>query len=528
MPTAPPRVIVAALAGVPAFDLPSWPDAQAKAVDAIAADGSGGAIVLVDARGRRAEALAAVRQLASGGSAILAIAARGDARAFDAAGATHFLADPADVAEIDDALRFAARWPGTANRRVGDASPDEAAALAWVEANRPGHVILVALSRFDIVNAAYGRPAGDALLEVAERRIRTAAAAFARSHVARLDGATFLVAGDFVGEQATARLGDALARPFPVGDAMAVLGARFGVAVREAGDDGASLLRRAGEALAAVQLSDGATVRVADPDGAAPIATLAVDLHRAIERDEIAILFQPQVRIGTNDCGDRITGVEALARWDHSLLGPLGADLLFAAADRADLGLALSDHIQALALTRAAAWPTALAHLDLSLNVTAADIARAGFADAVLARVAASGFAPARLTIEITETALITDLAAAAETLATLRAAGVRVAIDDFGTGYASFAYLKALPLDRLKIDKSLAHDIVGSPRGRAVVRGIIAVADALGLAVVAEGVETQAERDLLANERCGHYQGFLCAGPLDDAALIDLVENRR
>lgn len=524
MHTAHPRVIVAALAGVPAFDLPSWPHAQAMAVDGIARNGTGGAIVLVDGRGRRDEALAAVRRLAPSGSAILAIAARGDARAFDAAGATHFLGDPLGDAEIDDALRFAARWSTGANRRIGETSAGEAAALAWIAANRPSHALLVALSRFDIVNAAYGRPVGDALLEVAERRIRTAAAAFARSHVARLDGATFLVAGDFAADEATARLGDALARPFPAGDAMAVLGARFGVAVREAGDDGASLLRRAAEALAQVQLSDGATVRVADPDGAAPIATLAVDLHRAIERDEIGILFQPQVRIED----DRITGVEALARWDHPQLGPLGADLLFAAADRADLGLALSDHIQALALARAAAWPRALAHLDLSLNVTAADIARSGFADAVLARVAASGFAASRLTIEITETALITDLAAAAVALETLRGAGLRVAIDDFGTGYASFAYLRALPLDRLKIDKSLAHDIVGSPRGRAVVRGIIAVADALGLAVVAEGVETQAERDLLANERCGHYQGFLCAGPLDETALIDLVENRR
>lgn len=249
--------------------------------------------------------------------------------------------------------------------------------------------------------------------------------------------------------------------------------------------------------------------------------TLAVELTQAIARDEIAILFQPQVRIGDG----RITGVEALARWDHPEHGPLGADPLFAAAERAGLGVALSDHIQRVVLERAVGWEPALAHLDVALNVTAEDIARAGFADALLTRVAASGFAPARLVVEITETALIADLPAAAAALETLRRAGVRVAIDDFGAGYAGLAYLKALPLDRLKIDRSLVLDIAESARARAVLRGVVALAEALGLAVIAEGVETSAQRDVLAAERCGWFQGFLCAGALDEAALVRLVE---
>lgn len=398
------------------------------------------------------------------------------------------------------------------------------AALAWIDANATDHAILVALSRFDIVNAAYGRSAGDALLAAAERRIR-AASTLSPTLVTRAGGASFIVAGDGDAASATARIGEALARPFPVGDAVAVVGARFGVARREAGDDAAALLARAAEALVAVQASDGATVRVADPDGVAPVAALAVDLHRAMERDEIAILFQPQVRIGAHESDDRVTGVEALARWDHPTLGALGAGPLFAAADRADLGLALSDHIQRIALAAAAAWSRSLAGLDLSLNVTAGDVARAGFAEALLQRVASSGFEYDRLVVEITETALIDDLPAAAEALATLRAAGVRIAIDDFGAGYSSFAYLKVLPLDRLKIDKSLTCDIADSRRGRAVVRGVIAMADALGLAVIAEGVETRAQRDVLAAERCGHYQGFLCAGALDVTALERLME---
>ena len=250
-------------------------------------------------------------------------------------------------------------------------------------------------------------------------------------------------------------------------------------------------------------------------------AALAVELHRAIERNEIAVLFQPQVCIAN----DRIAGAEALARWDHPERGALGADPLFAAAERGDLGVVLSDHIHRVALAHAAAWPPALAHLAVSLNVTAADIACTGFAQAFLARVAASGVAPERITVEITETALITDLAAAARALEILRAAGIRIAIDDFGTGYASFAYLKALPLDRLKIDRSLVGDIADSPRGRAVVRGIIAMAEALDLQVIAEGVETRAQRDVLAAERCGWYQGFLCAGAVDAIGLARLVD---
>jgi EAL domain-containing protein (putative c-di-GMP-specific phosphodiesterase class I) len=200
---------------------------------------------------------------------------------------------------------------------------------------------------------------------------------------------------------------------------------------------------------------------------------------------------------------------------------------LFAAADRADLGIALSDHIQELALARAAAWPRSLGTLRLSVNLTAADVTRAGFARLFLDRVDASGFPRGRLTVEVTETGMIRELDAAAALLAELRGAGCRVAIDDFGTGYSGLAYLKALPLDYLKIDKALARDITGNPRDRVVVRGVIEIARALGLAVIAEGVETPQQLALLAAEGCGWYQGFLRAGPLDEAALVRMVEGQ-
>jgi EAL domain-containing protein (putative c-di-GMP-specific phosphodiesterase class I)/GGDEF domain-containing protein/ActR/RegA family two-component response regulator len=506
---------------------------------------SGATVALIDARGARDQGLAATQALgalvAANGDALLVVVARSDADAigdlFDF-GATQFLIEPATDDELVQALRFAgrhaARSAGSAvDRRAvpGGWRHDRDAndARAWIDARiaqgRPVAAVLVSLSRLDIVNAAHGRPAVDALIEAAVRRAQAVAGDRygAAAIVARLGGAEFVLLVDAVGDAVSHRitaLDAALARPFAVADALAVLGCRFGVAELQPGDDAATLLRRAGEALAAAKASPGAMLQVALPDGVVPLDVLAIDLHHAIERDEIDIRFQPQVEIATG----RITGVEALARWTHRTLGPLGADALFAAAERADLGIVVSDHIQQRVLARATAWPEALGTLRVSLNLTAADITRPGFAALFLARVDASGFPRGRLTVEITETGLIEDLGAASALLGELRRAGCRVAIDDFGTGYSSLAYLKSLPLDYVKIDKTLVRDIDGSARDRVVVAGAITMARSLGLAVIAEGVETPAQRALLAAGGCELYQGFLLSEPVDEDALVELM----
>jgi EAL domain-containing protein (putative c-di-GMP-specific phosphodiesterase class I) len=180
--------------------------------------------------------------------------------------------------------------------------------------------------------------------------------------------------------------------------------------------------------------------------------------------------------------------------------------------------------VQRKAVAAAAAWPEALAGVRLSINITAADIGRPGFASQLVETIAANGLDPHRVTVEVTEGGLIEDLNAAAYLLAQLREGGLRVAIDDFGTGYSSLAYLKALPLDYLKIDKRLCEDITGSHRDRVVVRGVIDMARSLGLGVIAEGVETQEQLDLLAREGCNLYQGYLCAPPLDAAGFARLA----
>ena len=285
---------------------------------------------------------------------------------------------------------------------------------------------------------------------------------------------------------------------------------------REAGDDPAALLRRASAALAEAKAGESAPVRVLEEGAESATARddrLEVDLRRALDQDEIEIRFQPQVSVTSG----AIVGVEALARWNHPHYGELGAATLFSVAEGSDYLAQLSDHVQRKAIVAAAAWPEALAHLRLSVNITAADIVRPGFAAQFLALVRESGFAPERLTVEVTESGLIEDLAGAASLLAELRGGGLRVAIDDFGTGYSSLAYLKALPLDYLKIDKRLCQDIAGSTRDRIVVRSVIDMARSLGLDVIAEGVETEEQLGLLAEEGCTLYQGFLCSPPVTD-----------
>jgi EAL domain-containing protein (putative c-di-GMP-specific phosphodiesterase class I) len=240
------------------------------------------------------------------------------------------------------------------------------------------------------------------------------------------------------------------------------------------------------------------------------------ELEGAIARREIAIHFQPQIEPATG----RIVGAEALARWD----GAATAEGLFARAHAAGLAERLSRLVQSKALHSAAAWDGPLRGLDLSINLLAADLARPGYPRWLLNEVAAAGIDPQRITVEITENALIEDSAVVAERLERLREAGIGVAVDDFGTGYSSLAWLTTLPLDALKIDRGLIADIVGGSRDRIVVKAMIRLARELGLKVVVEGVESTAQLVLLAEWGCDLYQGFLGAGALDEVELARFV----
>ncbi len=506
---------------------------------------SGAAICIIDLDGHSKvglDALTGAATLQRGATLVLAAP---DDTALDriiAGGATHYLPRPfadADLARmLQLANRHVERLRGRRERRVprdlsfaveSEMGARERIAARLADDPLPLGMLLIAFTRFDMINTAFGRGTGDVLLAAVAERIEPLVAEYGgdRAFLTRMGGAEFIVTVEALDADARETLANQIVarieRPFLADGHMVTLGCRIGIVESAPKDTAVLLMRRAGAALAEARASDGSHVRAlsaADEGAALFDVSLQTDLRRALDRDEIEILFQPQLSIASG----RVIGVEALARWQHPDHGELGAQTLFAVAERSDYLTALSGHVQRRAATIAANWPDTLQALRLAINLTSADIARADFVTSFFAMIDSTGFPRSRLTVEVTESGLIEDLASAATVLASLRAGGCRVAIDDFGTGYSSLAYLKALPLDYLKIDKDLAGDISGSTRDRIVVRGVIDMARSLGLAVVAEGVETEEQLALLAADGCNYYQGFLFAQAVGVDELVRLI----
>ena len=500
--------------------------AAARAAGLMVGDWSGRdaqALPVIDARGDEAAAVAVLLEQAGGAVVLVADADPARQDRLIVAGASQIAVVGAGDEGWLQALRLAERArPAVAERRTRRSRPP---ATRWLRTllatGEPTTVVFVALLRLDLVNAAHGREAGTALVDAAERRIAAQVAALAEDEgrVWRLPGPAFAALLPGSPERAitaAARIEEALARPFRLDGHEAVLGSRIGLAGARPGETAEALLARAAQAASPAA----ATSAADDP--------LAVEVHHALTAGEVVVLYQPQALLDAGSGGGEIIGVEALVRWRHPARGLLGAELLLAAADRAGIGAALAEHIRRRVLAEVAAWPASLAPLRVALNLTAGDLARPGSVDTLLAQIDASGVARQRVTLEVTEGEAMADLSVAADGLAALRAAGCRTAIDDFGTGYASLAWLAALPLDYLKLDRGLAQEVVGSPKGRLVAKGAIDLARSLGLAVIAEGVETAEQRDALARAGCAVMQGFLLAPPLDGAALVAMVEEGR
>ncbi|MFN4114617.1 MAG: EAL domain-containing protein [Sphingomonadaceae bacterium] len=242
------------------------------------------------------------------------------------------------------------------------------------------------------------------------------------------------------------------------------------------------------------------------------------ELAGAIENSEIEVLFQPQFL-----CSDgRLAGAEALLRWDHPEQGNLAGDRIFALAEDAGLAHRLGAYACARAMAAAAQWPD---EVRLSINATARDLADPLYPAMLLGMLATAQLSPTRLTLEITEQALVDGIDDAAWVLSGLTDRGVAIALDDFGAGFCNFRYLKALPLAALKLDRSMIEGITTDRRDLAVFRAIMAMARALDLRVIAEGIETEGQRQTVCREGCDRWQGFLGGKPMTSemfAALID------
>jgi len=397
------------------------------------------------------------------------------------------------------------------------------------------HGLLLGLQRFETINMAFGEAAGDgALVAVAARLTQFAGDELDGPWLAaRGSGGSFIV----IANQACSRerwqlfaeqLADLVSRPIARGAETLRLSPRIALLRALPGEEPDSVLDRLNQTLATARRQQGR--RVVWGDGEATrvgrtAAQLEADLLKALDRDEIEVVYQPQYALSPEGlAGERLSGAEALARWNHPQLGRIGAGALFAIAERADHVVPLSRHVAGLALAEAARWP---AHLRLSLNVTPAELASWSFAADMAEALRLSGLPANRLTLEVTEQALLADIALAARSLAEVADRGVRIALDDFGAGFCNFRYLKTLPLHYLKLDRSMVDNVTEDPRDLAVLRAITAMAGALGLEVIAEGVETEAQATAVAREGCAYLQGFLRAHPMSAGEFLGLVTGK-
>ena len=394
----------------------------------------------------------------------------------------------------------------------------------------PVNAMLISLGRIDTLNVAFGETAGDgALVEVAHR-IRHFASDELESDAwlaVRLTGGNFMLVtrASCTAERwqwLAEALADALATPIANPDGGGALRLWPRIALMRAGGDTAldSMLDRLSEVAETMRQSRG--TRIDWPSGDASNAPrsnieLESDLLAAIDRDEIEVLFQPQYSL----VDDRMIGAEALVRWHHPIVGRIGADVLFQIAERADHVAHLSRHIAQRAMEAALEWPE---HLRLSINITPTDLAVDNFAIDFARLAERIGFPLSRITLEITEQVLLADLDRVSHVLQQLKVLDVRIALDDFGAGFCNFRYLKVLPIDCIKLDRSMVEGVLEDERDRAVFRAIMGMAKALDLRVLVEGIETERQRDFVAAEDCEYFQGFLRAEPMPQHALLTLA----
>ena len=256
--------------------------------------------------------------------------------------------------------------------------------------------------------------------------------------------------------------------------------------------------------------------------------TLENSLRKALEREEMILLYQPQVSLSTGE----IIGTEALVRWQHKELGLISPARFIPLAEETGLIVPLGEWVLRTACRQAAAWEQEGRYLRLSVNLSARQLGEGNLVERVRSVLEETGLHPRLLDLELTESALVAQGEAAVARLTALRALGVRISIDDFGTGYSSLAYLRRFPLDTLKVDRSFVMGLGGADRHArqdgAVVRAIISMAHALDLEVVAEGVETVAQREALRRLGCDSMQGFLFSPPVLPERLENLLPAER
>jgi diguanylate cyclase (GGDEF)-like protein len=438
------------------------------------------------------------------------------------------------------AARAPQRWPAGPGDDKLTALPgrgmfDARLARLLAAARRAGGqlaVLFIGLDTFSLINDGLGHSTGDRVLREAARRL--ARCVRAGDVLARVGGDEFAVVldgldGPLAAEAVAARVLAALSQSQEVAAINLALSASIGVSRFPA--DGASacqLLRNADAAQrCAKRTGRNRWQYYQEQHNAGALAQLrfAAALRQALERDQFVLHYQAQADLASGE----VVGVEALLRWErpgHGLVGP--AEFIRAAEENGMIG-PIGEWVLRSACAQQVCWARAgFPALRVAVNLSARQFRQPDLAQRIIGILADSGCAPACLELELTESALLDDPAAAAASLRELTALGVGLSIDDFGTGYASLSYLKAFPLRALKVDRSFVRNLASDSGDGAIVSAVIALAHELGLLVVAEGVETAAQLAALCERACDQMQGYLLSRPLPAAQIAALLGPRR
>ena len=384
------------------------------------------------------------------------------------------------------------------------------------------------LDGFKLVNDVYGHPAGDRLLKSAGRRLTDLF--YSRVFVARLGGDEFgiAVSGKRSQEELRAlgeRICSAMRVPFDLDGRSVHLGGSVGFARwTEVGDTAEILFERADYALYHTKESSRGAVTIFNDQHAARLREITVvdrQLHDADFDKEMSLMFQPIVSLGQQ----KTVGLEVLARWNSPALGIVTPDVFICSAERLGIINRLTASLLEKALRDAETWPD---DLFMSFNLSMQDITSTAAVLKLVSIINSSGFDPKRITLEVTETAVMNNYERALDSLTLLKNLGVNIALDDFGTGYSSLAYVRTLPLDKLKLDRSFVVDLVRDAAARAVAGSMIEMCRSLNVDCIVEGVETGEQVRILNKLGCEIIQGYYCSRPLSAHDARAFVRSER
>ncbi len=396
--------------------------------------------------------------------------------------------------------------------------------------NRTLAVLFIDLDHFKVVNDSLGHAFGDELVVVVAQRLRNTIRP--GDVIARFGGDEFMVlCNNLTGVKAVRaiarRLLQAVAEPISLTTDEVFVTASIGIAISNGEDTAETLVRHADAAMYQAKSDGRARTVVFEPDrhGSADAALrIGTDLHRALERNELAVHYQPIVDLRTG----RVIGFEALVRWNHPERGLLEPDDFIHLAEENGLIVPIGAWVLETACRQTARWQTirdrttTAAPLVINVNLSPRQLADPRLASAVGHIIDKTGIDATAVCLELTENALMQNVESTNEALLALRHLGVHLSIDDFGTGYSSLSYLKRFPVEALKIDRSFIDGLGHEPEDTSILEAIVTLAHALGLTAVAEGLETPTQLEALRNLGCDYAQGYLLGHPLPAEQISD------